>query len=184
MLSCWWNILWNTVMFKSCCKHGLLPPPSLLLISSSLSCLFPKFSLSLVYLFFLGWEGGGSITLSLTSHQYQTPPQTPTSIPAHFSPRSYIYLFPLVYPVACYFSPKPNPTHPLQESIFALPKYCIAYLENISRQIIDLKSVWSNAKVSFLVATRSIAVGAVLGVTMRVNYLSTLGSTFRSPILP
>ena len=108
----------------------------------------------------------------------------PLHNPPPLSPPTSVHLFTLVYPVACPFPPKSNPTHPLQEIIPALPEYFIANLANISRHSIHLKSVWSYANVSSLVATSSIYVGAVLGVTMGVDYLSTLGSRFRSPIFP
>ena len=107
----WLNIPLITVMFKSCGKHGR-PPPSILLISSSLSCLFPTFALSLLFVCVcvcVWW--GGSITLVLSSHKHQTPPLPPTSIPTHFSPSIYPRL-----PCGMSFPPKtqPNPPPPIK----------------------------------------------------------------------
>ena len=133
----WLNIPLITVMFKSCGKHGR-PPPSILLISSSLSCLFPTFSLSLVFVCVCVcvYVGGGPSPM-----YYLLISTKPLHNPPPLSPPTSVHLFTLVYPVACPFPPKSNPTHPLQEIIPALPEYFIANLANISRHSIDLKSV-------------------------------------------
>ena len=73
----------------------------------------------------------------------------------------------------CYIPPKQPP---LQENILSLLEYYDAHLDNVSERRTQINSGQTNYKAYYLVVDSPINVGAVLGIIMGVEELSTVGT--------
>ena len=109
----WWNISWNTVIFKGYRWNNNLHHPTLLPLTPFLSCNLPSFYISLV----MGPSLSHPPTLSLSSRRHQTSPQPPTFLSTHFIINFYLYTFTLTYPEVCYAITTPTPPPPLSKKI-------------------------------------------------------------------